>query len=133
MKILIATRQSQGYRDNDFMWAHEGEPVMMPNVCNLDKDHVDGPCGCSRSLTGLYSRKGTTSAMVEDWPELTPALYLLMTYRSMQRSGMASIMSDANAMDFGASSAERIMAFCADLDEGALVLDGARPGTRVYT
>lgn len=62
MKVLVATKASQGKRRNDFCWADEGELVGFASEC--DGESIDGGCGCRRSFTGMYSRKGTTTAKV---------------------------------------------------------------------
>ncbi len=62
MKILVATKQTQGQRASDFSFTQEGEIVM------LDDDHdgeaVDGDCGCQRSMVGMNSGKSTTTFQV---------------------------------------------------------------------
>jgi hypothetical protein len=68
MKILTATSQTQGARDNDFDWTIEGELVWIGLVCATDKKDPDGGCGCGRAFAGLNSQLATTTAMVSDLP-----------------------------------------------------------------
>lgn len=62
MKYLIATKETQGRRKNDFIWADEGEFVRFGSEC--DGGFVDGHCGCRRSMRGVNSGKGTTTMKV---------------------------------------------------------------------
>jgi len=64
MKILVATKKTQGYRDNDFDFVPEGELVTIGT--EHDGERVDGECGCRRSLAGIKSRKATTTVKVVD-------------------------------------------------------------------
>lgn len=62
MKALVATRQTQGRRKNDFCHATEGEFVTFGSEC--DRETVDGVCGCKRALVGFDSSKATTTFRV---------------------------------------------------------------------
>jgi hypothetical protein len=66
MKLLVATRRTQGARDNDFFWGVPGELVMLGEVCRKDKDDPDGRCGCGRSFSGLGSDRAVTTAEIAD-------------------------------------------------------------------
>jgi hypothetical protein len=61
--IFVATRQTQGQRDNDFCFVPEGEIVTYP-VFTCDSEEADGACGCRRSLCGVRSSTGTTTMKV---------------------------------------------------------------------
>ena len=62
-RVLVATKETQGRRSNDFHWCQEGELVTFPaSVC--DGEEFDGACGCRRSMTGVHSLKGTTTVQV---------------------------------------------------------------------
>jgi len=83
MKILVATKQTQGQRKNDFSWTDDGEILCFGFEC----DHsVDGPCGCRRSLNGLNTRKATTTMMVADLPLTKEALQALI-FKSEAQAG----------------------------------------------
>lgn len=64
MKFLVATKQSQGQKKNDFFWAEEGEPIIFGLEC--DHEEFDGACGCKRSLSGVRTAKATTTMMVAE-------------------------------------------------------------------
>jgi len=66
MRILVATRETQGQRDNDFFFCEEGEPVKIGFACDRDGDNPDGPCGCRRGFAGVQSSRATTTAKVEE-------------------------------------------------------------------
>ena len=64
MKILVATKETQGFRDSDFSWAREGELVRFDSECDRDKNRIDGGCGCRRSMVGLETGRATTTFKV---------------------------------------------------------------------
>jgi len=64
MKVLVATKETQGQRKNDFCWVPEGEIVKFGFDC--DGDAVDGSCGCRRSLVGIQCSKATTTMKVAE-------------------------------------------------------------------
>ena len=64
MKLLVATTQTQGQRQNDFCWATPGEILHFGSEC--DREGIDGACGCKRSLSGLDSLKATTTMIVAE-------------------------------------------------------------------
>ena len=68
MKVLVATKKTQGQRPSDFCWTEEGEYVNFTGECDTDGDHLDGTCGCKRSMSGITSQKSTTTFMVADHP-----------------------------------------------------------------
>lgn len=68
MKVLTATAETQGQRDNDYNWCVEGELVWIAPPCATDGTDPDGPCGCGRDFAGLSSQRATTTARVSDLP-----------------------------------------------------------------
>jgi hypothetical protein len=66
MKLLTATRTSQGERDGDFCHAIDGELVLLGLVCATDQKNPDGGCGCGRAFSGMSSLRATTTAEVRD-------------------------------------------------------------------
>lgn len=66
MLYLVATKETQGRRKNDFSWADEGEPVHFAFECDRDKNNIDGGCGCRRAMSGLNTHKATTTFKVAD-------------------------------------------------------------------
>lgn len=71
MKVLVATRRTQGRTEGDFSWTVEGELVRWP----LMECASGAACGCERSFDGLASHRGTTTVRVADLETLDlPAL-----------------------------------------------------------
>jgi hypothetical protein len=72
VKVLVATRRTQGERPGDFSWTIDGELVHFPVVvCALDRKAAKageplGGCGCGRSFAGMNSHKAGTTAEVVD-------------------------------------------------------------------
>ena len=69
MKALIATRESQGARSDDFDWCTEGELVWLPDPCPTGRR--GGSCDCVRAFAGVSSHRRTTTAVVRDIEGLT--------------------------------------------------------------
>jgi len=68
MKVLVATKEGQGIRKNDFCWVPEGEIVHFGFECDRDKEGPDGHCGCRRAMVGLECAKATTTMKVAEVP-----------------------------------------------------------------
>ena len=66
MKVLIATRRTQGTMAGDYCWALEGELVTPVNV-PCSRPHA---CGCGRGFAGFASDRATTTAIVVDRPDV---------------------------------------------------------------
>jgi len=72
MKLLVATRKTQGQRENDFCWADDGEVLKFTIECGGEP--IDGPCGCRRAMSGVktaitpatYPRSATSSSQPSD-------------------------------------------------------------------
>jgi hypothetical protein len=75
MKVLIATHETQGQRDNDFCFCEEGELIRFP-VLKCTWGETDDECGCSRAMFGMKTRAGTTTIRVADLPISSEALQL---------------------------------------------------------
>jgi hypothetical protein len=72
MKILVATRRSQGDRKGDFSFCVPGELVYLGLVCDTDRLYPNHGCGCSRAFAGLSSHRATTTAEVVDFDFTVP-------------------------------------------------------------
>ena len=83
MKLLVATKKTQGERGNDFNFCEEGEIVSFAMEC--DRENIDGHCGCRRSMSGMDNHKGTTTMLVAE---------LDMTLEELRAKWMTS-MTDA--------------------------------------
>jgi hypothetical protein len=87
LKLLTATNETQGFRDNDFALCVEGELVHIGVVCSRDEGDPDGGCGCGRSFAGLNSHLATTTAMVREIPGFTDDDYVLAIRSSLEQQG----------------------------------------------
>ncbi len=85
VKVLVATKEGQGDRHDDYAWAVDGELVYVP------ADSCDCPgCGCGRGFAGMASSRATTTALVVErhdlgLPDLSNALS-----DSLERQGWIS-------------------------------------------
>lgn len=68
MKVLVATTQTQGMRDDDFSRTVSGELVFDGGPCGGVTSEADWDCECSIAFRGLASGELTTTAMVADLP-----------------------------------------------------------------
>lgn len=61
MKILVATRLTQGASPDDYHYCIEGELVWLQEPCDREKNDPSGPCGCERGFVGARSHRATTT------------------------------------------------------------------------
>jgi len=66
MNLLTLTKETQGWRKNDFFRGEEGEIANFAFECDSDRDNVDGNCGCRRSMGGIKSMRASTTMKVRD-------------------------------------------------------------------
>lgn len=71
MKVLVATRRSQGDREGDYMHGVPGELVWIPPSCDADLKNPANGCGCTRGFGGLSSHKAMTTVEVVE-SHMTP-------------------------------------------------------------
>lgn len=84
MKVLVATRESQGMRERD-LWRSciEGELVRpIEERCSME---VDPTCSCQTAFIGLVSGGLTTTAAIRELPMLTMAEYARALGASLTR------------------------------------------------
>ena len=99
MKLLTATKVTQGYRDNDFHWCIEGELVHIGAVCAGDRGDPDGACGCGRAFAGLNSHRATTTAMVREVSGFTEADYVEALRSSLEQRGYDATFAEHEAAE----------------------------------
>ncbi len=90
MKVLVATRQTQGSQLGDYSWTVEGE-LVTPVTVECCSAHL---CGCGRGFSGLGSDRATTTAMVADLPDLQPELLRTAIEDSLDRAGWLEHLED---------------------------------------
>jgi hypothetical protein len=76
MKVLVATRRSQGSRELDFDDCVDGELVWVASPCSrgIAPDHAR--CSCSIAFVGVASFGMTTTAQVSDLEMMTLERYV---------------------------------------------------------
>jgi hypothetical protein len=68
MKVLVATRKTQGSREGDFSRTIEGELVFDAGPCTGVADDGEWDCECSIAFRGVATGELTTTAVVADLP-----------------------------------------------------------------
>lgn len=66
-QYLVATKEKQGVRSNDFSYADEGHIATFGSVC--DRATVDDKCGCKRAMVTPSNAKATTTVKVVELSE----------------------------------------------------------------
>jgi len=84
MKVLIATNEKQGERENDFSFTNEGEFVKFGMEC--DGEEIDGSCGCRRSVAGFDTLRGTTTFKVVE-EDITEDKFIELYKESDKKAG----------------------------------------------
>ena len=93
MKVLVATRETNGRMSGDYCWTVDDELVRLPlGEC----DDLD--CGCERGFAGVTSHRATTTAMVVERPELTPALLADILRDDAISSGLPADLPELDAL-----------------------------------
>jgi len=132
MKVLAATRRTQGAREDDCCWADEEELVMSGFECDT------ATCACQRSLFGVETLRATTTFMIVERADLTPAALETLVLRALGAGGWISTAGGSDAalklarslvreierqirtMELQARKAERYRAVKAELKEKEL-------------
>lgn len=120
MRVLVATRRSQGDHPGDYCFTLEGELVapLLPECSAPER------CGCPRGFDGLESDRATTTAAIVDRADLTPDRVLAQLEAARQR---ACIVSDDARVPSAAEQLDEIERLTAGLPVGAIVRrDGRR-------
>lgn len=114
MKVLVATRRTQGEHATDYDWCVAGELVRVGEVCARDRADPDGGCGCGRGFGGLNSHRATTTAAVAE-VALSRADYVEAIRSSLEQQGWDPCDDDA------AEEADALAAVVAGWPVGAVV------------
>lgn len=90
MKVLTATNQTQGWRDNDSCSTVEGELVFLPPL-QCEPGDIDDECGCRRAMAGVVSRRATTTIKVVHMEALDPDVYFKLVSEALRDQGYVPI------------------------------------------
>jgi hypothetical protein len=116
MKVLVATKEGQGRRSNDFFWSDEGEYVNFPfECCNSET------CGCSWSFSGIISRKATTTAKVVEL-DIDRAEFTRILRESHDKAYPGMDQKDLDI--FANEDVERVLDIAKLFDVGAVITRG---------
>lgn len=140
MRVLTATKRTQGQRSNDFSWTVEGELVTFP-VIECGHGTIDDGCGCKRSMAGLASHRATTTVQVTDRPDLTPGLYRTLIVDGLKAQGYLNdqLLESREVQEWVGETVDELVFIAAIFemgtvlerrDGGVSVRAGARPGRR---
>jgi hypothetical protein len=122
MKVLTATNQTQGWRDNDFCWTVEGELVFFTPL-DCSRGYVDDHCGCRRSMAGLVSQRATTTIKVVDREELDPDMYFSLISDGLLDQGYVTedLLTNRNVDEWVHDLTDELMFLAGALPEGTVV------------
>ena len=119
MKLLVATTETQGQRENDFCWATEGEIVDFGSEC--DGESVDGPCGCRRGMIGIESHKTTTTMKVVDRLDVDADSLAATILAGQIDAGWVKVSGAAAALGYAHQEAQYLIDTAAQFDVGDIV------------
>lgn len=116
--VLVATKETQGRRKNDYSHATEGEIVSFGMEC--DRESVDGKCGCKRALVGTQSLKATTTMKVEE-RDLTEAQLAEIVYKGLEKGGWTKIGTEVENRKWAADNAHDLLDIAKSFRAGDIV------------
>jgi hypothetical protein len=122
MKVLTATSQTQGWRDNDFCWTVEGELVLfVPFECS--RGSIDDGCGCRRSMGGAVSHRATTTMQVTERSDLNADAYFGLIADSLESQGYVNerLLTKAEVEDWVRDLSEELISLAAPWPVGTVV------------
>lgn len=118
MKVLVATKEGQGLRKNDFFFTKEGEVVKFGFDC--DGENVDGGCGCRRSLVGVdTSLSSTTFKVVNldvDGKDIENTIFL-----SLKEHGWLDALGIEPSRRLSAAIAKDVISVAFKFNEGDII------------
>ena len=118
MRVLTATNETQGWRDDDFCWTVEGELVLLPPIECADRE-----CGCSRGMAGAASHRGTTTVKVIERADLNAAGYQELITDALQSSGYVTeaLLSDPEVKEWVRGEASSLTRMAAAFPVGTVL------------
>jgi hypothetical protein len=125
MRVLVATKETQGSQPGDHCWTVEGE-LVTPVTVECCTPHL---CGCGRGFPGLASNRSTTTAIVADRPHLTREQVRTAIQDSLERAGWLEELAPEEAAEVVEEHLLCIEAVCDAFPVGSVV---SRWGTQVF-
>jgi hypothetical protein len=117
MKVLIATKRTQGAMPGDYSWALEGELVTPISMACSSPDS----CGCGRGFPGLASARATTTALVVERPEVDDNRLRDALRDSLDRQGWLQHLDADQADDVVDDHVDSIERVCEHFEVGAVL------------
>ncbi len=122
MRVVTASSQTQGWRDNDFSWTVEGELVFFtPFDCA--RGFVDDDCGCRRSMAGLVSHRGTTTMKVVERRDLDAETYFALIADALESQGYVTedLLSNRNVNEWVHDLTDELIYLAASFPVGTVL------------
>lgn len=118
MKVLTATSETQGWRNNDYCCTIEGELVVFPPI-ECDCGTIDDECGCHRGMAGLASHRATSTVMVSDRAELDRDTYSQLVADGLKEQGYlpAKLRGDPEVEEWLRDFVEDLVSSAARFDD----------------
>jgi hypothetical protein len=91
MKVLVATRESQGAREWD-LWRGCVEGEIVRPIEERCSAHRGAACSCEVAFLGISTGGLTTTAVVRDLPAMTRREYVRMVRRSLTQREAAFVL-----------------------------------------
>ena len=117
MKVLVATRETQGAEGGDFSFTVDGELVTAAGL-----ECSNPGCGCDRGFGGLASHRATTTAEVVEL-DIDPDEYWDAVHDSLADQGWIALLEDADedALELVDAHVESVAVICRSFPVGAIV------------
>ena len=120
MNVLVSTHETQGKRQGDFCFVPDGELLYFSMECDSDRDNVDGRCGCRRSLTGMKTLTGTTTAKIAV-VDMTPETFRAHLREAFEGGGWAKAISAEELEAWLQSDSSELLRIAAHFSPGTIV------------
>lgn len=102
IRALVATKETQGQKKDDFSWTDEGEIVTFPFICDNSCD-----CGCGRAVAGIKSHKSTTTFKVAEL-DMTGRDFIVAIHASIVNGGWFKV-NDREGINFAKKTAVELL------------------------
>ena len=116
MHVLVATKETQGTRADDYAWTVDGELVLAELT-----ECADPRCGCARGFAGIASKRATTTAMVTDLPHLDIATLRDVVRDYLERAGWSDLLPTDEIEEVVDEHVENLGAICSAYAVGTVI------------
>ena len=123
MKVIVATRRTQGQVPGDYCWTVDGELVRVLSPECLKPE----ACGCGRGFAGLASSRSTTAVVVDLDLELASVIEAVRD--ALDREGWLAALDEAEQVAEVVHHVSAIAEVAASYPTGTVV---RRSGGKVF-